>query len=142
MEITVNAAAKATADYYDEKGVKYERLGDLGEIMVSRFKQKNRDSIDVIVIFDEDSTSAKIRSYNIAKFGDDKKEILYRICNELNSQYRWIKFYVDENDNSITAEDDAVIQLDSCGDEILRCSSQLVKIVDDTYPVIMKAIYG
>ena len=60
----------------------------------------------------------------------------------MNSKYRWAKFYVDEEDNTITIEADAYIQLDSCGEEILNVVVKIVSIADLVYPEFMKAIWA
>ena len=41
----------------------------------------------------------------------------------------------------INAEDDAVIQMDSCGAEILELCMNMVAIVDEAYPFIMKTCF-
>ncbi len=101
----------------------------------------NREGIKVIMHFDDDSEGVKVRAYDVAKFPEAKKPEMYELCNQLNKDYRWIKFYVDDSDNTITAEEDAIIQLDTCAQEVLQCCIQLVNIVDDAYPTIMKRIF-
>ena len=59
----------------------------------------------------------------------------------MNQEYRWVKFYVDEKENSVTIADDAIIQLDSCGEEIFELMYRLADIADDVYPEFMKAIW-
>lgn len=136
-------AAKVTTAYFDSHGLHYEILGDNGEALRAGFKMDNRaEGLKVLMIFDNDTKGCKVCAYDIVKFSDAKKEVMYRVCNSLNAKYRWIKFFVDESDNTITAQDDAVIELDSCGEEVLQCCLQLVNIVDDAYPEIMKAIWG
>lgn len=103
---------------------------------------ENREGIRVLMYFDSNNASVKIRTQNLVKFDASKKEKMYKVCNELNARFRWVKFFVDENDNTITAEDDAIIQLDSCGEEVFRCCLQLTKISDDAYPYFMRAIWS
>ena len=66
---------------------------------------------------------------------------MYEVCSKLNNEFRWIKFYVDERDNTITLADDAIVQLDTCGEEIWEIMVRLSDIADDAYPTIMKAIW-
>ena len=137
-----NMAARMTGAFFDSKGLSYEVLGNDGEVIRAGFAMDNREGIRVLMFFDDDSTGVKIRAFDLVKFPPNKKEAMYKICNEMNSTYRWIKFFVDEKDNTIVAEDDAVIQLDSCGEEVFRCCLQLVSIADDAYPEFMKYIWG
>ncbi len=136
-----NMAAKVTAEYFDSKGLKYHLVGDEQEAMVFSLPMDNADSIRIQVIFSDDLSDASIRAEGIAKCPEERKQKLYELCNELNDSYRWVKFVVSKN-NTIDAYDDAVIQLDTCGDEILRCSLQIRAICDKAYPEIMKAIFG
>jgi hypothetical protein len=66
---------------------------------------------------------------------------MYQLCSELNQEYKWAKFYVDESDNTLTVQDDAIIQLDTCGAECYELLARLVLIVDEVYPKMMKTIW-
>jgi hypothetical protein len=137
-----NLAAKVTAAYFDSRNLHYEVLGEDSSILRAGFTMDNRDGIKVLMFFDDDSKACKLRAFEVAKFAENKKEKMYQVCNALNAKYRWIKFFVDEEDNTITAEDDAVIQLDTCGEEVFQCCLQLVNIVDAAYPDIMRGIFA
>ena len=60
----------------------------------------------------------------------------------MNLNYRWIRFFYDEERQTIVAADDALIQLDSCGKEVLRCCNQLMDIADEAYPLVLQALYA
>ena len=137
-----NMAAKLTAAYMDSVNMKYDIVGDDGEAISAGFSLDNREPLRVIMHFDSDCESVKLVAYDLAKFPADRKDRMYKVCNDLNAKYRWIKFYVDEKDNTITAEDDAVIQIDSCAKETVQCCIQLVQIADEAYPEIQKAIWS
>ena len=137
-----NMAAKVTKAFFDSKGLFSEFVDEMHDKLSLSFKMDNREPMRIIVFFAENNTSCKIRAYSVAKFPQEKMERMYKICNDLNFKFAWIKFYVDESDNTITADDDAVIQLDSCGDEVYRCCIQMAQIVDEAYPTIMKGIWN
>ena len=135
-------SAKVTKAFFESKGLHVKQAGDSGEVLIGGFAMENREGMMIIMHFDEDDGSAKVITQDLAKIPDNAVEKMYKVINDLNKRFRWIKFYIDDSDNTITAEDDAVIQLDSCGQEMLRCCIQLAKIADDAYPIIMKAIYS
>lgn len=137
-----NMAAKVTAAYFDTQGLHYDRRGEEGEALIAGFSMKNLDGVQVLMVFDKDGEGVKIRTFDFVKVPEGKKEAVYKVCSLLNMQYRWIKFYVDEEENMVVAQDDAVIQLDSCGPEVLRCCAQLTRIADLAYPEIMKAMFA
>ena len=66
---------------------------------------------------------------------------LLMICNALNGQYRWLKFYL-ENDNDIMIEDDAILSPETAGEECFELLARTVSIIQDVKPVIMKGIYS
>ena len=136
-----NAAAKVTAAFFDSKGLHYEILGDDEEVIHFGLPMENREGIMLFLFFAPDGTSVSIRNFDLVKIPEGKKAQAIMVCNELNLHFKWVKFAYDDERKCIQATDDAVIQLDSCGDEVLRCSIQLMRVCDEAYPLIMKAIY-
>ncbi len=134
-------AAKVTAAYFDSEGLNYTMSED-GYAITTGFGLKTVEGIKILIVFDEGDHSAALRVYGIAKFPDEKKEKMYELVNSLNTQFRWIKFTIDAEDNTIDASDDAVIQLDSCGEEVMELCLRFASIVDKAYPEIMKSIFA
>ena len=123
-------AAKITAAYFESKELDY-MISEDGSVITTEFGLENLDGINIFIRFDPSS---------IITFPKVKTESMYALANALNGRFRWIKFVVDEENLSLIAEDDAVIQLDSCGEEVLECSLHFAKIVDAAYPVIANVI--
>lgn len=134
-------AAQVTAAFFDSKGINYD-LSEDGMAIITGFALDNRDGLKILIIFDPGDESVALKAFNVAKIPAAKKDSMFAVVNSLNAKYRWIKFVIDEEDNTITAEDDAVIQLDTCGEEVLECCKHLVGIVDQAYPDIMASIFG
>ncbi len=126
--------------YMDIEGIKYTNQD--GERVRVSYSGDNKDSIPVYVIFDKDGEGlVTMYCWSIAKFPEEKKPLAYKICNDLNDQYRWVKFYLDK-DSEIAAQLDAYIYPDSCGEECANLVRRIVNIVDDTYPTFMKALWS
>ena len=134
-------ALKMVSAYLDAKGVRYKTNESRNAIELG-FKADNKEGIDLILFFDEDDGGMALRSFNYCKFPESKLANMYQLCSEMNKDYRWIKFYVDERDNTITLSDDAVIQLDSCGDEAWELIVRMVSIGDEAYPKFMKVLWS
>lgn len=138
----MNSAAKLFSEYLEQRNVKYF-VADTDVIRVS-FTGKNCPSIRISFIFGDDGRDVAIRSYSLAKVDENdhaKHAIACYACSLLNSQYRWIKFYLDE-DNEITAADDAVIDPYTTGEECYELLMRTVDIIDKAYPIIMKTVWG
>ncbi len=127
-------------DHLDAKGVKYTDI-DSADDNVVRVTYNGDDikSVPVYIIFDDDGDPmAKFRCWEIANF-KDKLETAYRLCNELNNQYRWVKFYIDK-DGDIVCECDAKFNRDTCGEICLFCVHRIVGITDSAYKTIMREV--
>ena len=134
-------AAKVTAAFFDSKGMSYDMSPD-GMAITTGIALKNIAGVKILIVFDKGDSSVAIRAFNIAKVPDDKKDGMFAAVNALNHKFRWIKFVIDEEDNTIVVEDDAVIQIDSCGEEVFELCLRLASIVDEAYPEIMSSIFG
>ena len=129
-----------TKAFLDSKGVKYSNVRE--NLITITYSCDNIDTVKTYVLFDDNDRTVGIKAFDICKIPKDKVDSLYKICSELNEQYRWVKFYVEERDNTITAEDDAVVQADTAGDEIFELVRRLIRIVDEVYPELMKALWS
>ena len=138
----MNLAAKVTAAFFDSHDIRYSMRGDDNEVIRVGFRAENKESVEILLFFSEKNDNVGIRSFDLCKVPEAKKPALYELCSKLNDKYRWVKFYIDEDDNTITAADDAVIQLDSCGEECLELVMRMCDIADEVYPEIMKTIWS
>ncbi len=132
-----NLSVMAVKAYLEAKGFKVDVGGDDEHILVSEFKMENRNDIRIVMDFSADNHDVSIKALDIAEVPESARNAMLNEINSINRDFRWVKFYVDE-ENKIIAEDDAIIQLDSCAEEVFRCDLQLVSILDMVYPRIME----
>ena len=131
-------AERMIVEYFESKDVRAEVLD--GYFRVGWNIEGT--SIDIFFVIDEDDSHAHLRGLNFVKIPESKFEKMYEVVNRLNDEYNYVKFIVDTEHETIAARDDAVIQLDSCGEECANLVRRIVSIVDDTYPRIMKIVWG
>ncbi len=126
--------------YLEEKGIKYT-TDDETKVRVS-FNVDNAPSIAVNVFFDKEG-AGKVRFvvWSIGKFPDAKLAAGMAACNALNAKYRWVKFYID-SDNEGCADMDAIVDEETVGPECYELLLRMVNIVDEAYPEIMRALYA
>lgn len=62
-------------------------------------------------------------------------------CNELNTAYKWAKFYVDK-DNDIMVQDDAILSVATAAEEAFEILLRVIDIAKDAKQPLMKAIYA
>ena len=137
-------AAKVVSEYFKSQGLKHDIRGDKGEVIFTGFNLESSGEHNILMFFSDDNSAVQVVMPNVgnAAFPADKLPAMYELCSKLNKEYRWVKFYVDEESRNIRATDDGVIQLDSCGPECERLLIQLVRIVDQVYSRIMKAFWS
>lgn len=62
-------------------------------------------------------------------------------CNEFNTRYKWVTFYVDK-DSDLMVHDDAILAIENAADEAFELLLRMLKIGEDVKPTIMKVIYA
>ncbi len=72
---------------------------------------------------------------------EDKFIDVLIVCNELNSKFKWVKFYVD-SDKDLMLEDDAILTNENAAEEVFELLIRMIKISEEAKPIIMKAIYA
>lgn len=129
--------------YLDSKGKKYdyeERQGK-SDVVEIRFSGDNWSSIPIRFFFDTSCEAVAVRCFSICMFNQNKLAAGLLKANELNNEYRWLRFYIDE-DNEATAAIDAVIDTSTVGEVCYELMIRMLNIVDDVYPEFMKACWS
>ncbi len=118
----------------DEESKIYN-VNDERNVVTLNYKGEHFDSLTFTFFFDDDGASVGVRVYSIVKFQKNQLADAYQFCNEMNNKYRWLKFYVD-SDDEFTAAMDAVISVESAGDECYEILTRTVSIVDSVYEIL------
>ena len=126
-------------EYMEANNIKYT---DVDEFCVRvSYSGDNMRTIAVYLMFDKDGEGmVQFVCMEIAKFKNNTAPGILT-CNDMNTKYRWVKFYVD-GDGDLMCEADAYIDEYTCGEECMKMVRRVVNIVDDTYPTFMKALWA
>ncbi len=71
----------------------------------------------------------------------EKRDAVILACNEINRAYKWIKLYVD-SDNDLMYQVDAKLSPETAGEEALEMILRMANITDEIKTQVMKAIYA
>ena len=125
--------------YMDSQNIKYE---DKSEFCVKvTYTGSNLKSIPVLVYFDKEGEGiVQFKCWEILNF-KEMPERGYKACNEANAQWRWVKYYLDD-DMDVVASIDAYIDAETCGKECLDLVRRVVNITDKAFPAIAKHRWG
>lgn len=110
--------------------------------VIVSFGGDNMDTIRCILLFDADNESAAVRVFNIVKIPSEKIAKMFITVNALNIKYRFGKFCIDTNDNTVQMEMDVPFRAGSVGPVCLEMLMYSVSICDKAYPELMKAIWS
>ena len=130
--------AQLFADYLKEKDFNFETYTfEDGDCLVE-FPYKGKAT--KLIFSGEDGKYLSLY-LNFENVPEDKYVDVLIACNELNKQYKWATFYLDD-DRDLIIHDDAILSEDSAADEAFELLVRMIRIGDDVKPVIMKAIYA
>ena len=63
------------------------------------------------------------------------------VCNQLNKTYKWVKFYLDK-DNDVTAQIDALLTRSTAADVAFDMLIRMIDILKEAKPIIMRGLYN
>ncbi len=61
--------------------------------------------------------------------------------NKLNVKYRWLSFYIDD-DEEVTCNADSLLNADTAAEVCFNLLVRFITIVDEAYPEMMKVLYN
>lgn len=99
------------------------------------------DGKAVTMIFTGDRGEYVSFYHQIERVPEDKMLPALLAANSLNDTYKWLKFYID-HDNDLMAQDDAILTEENAAEETLELLARGLDIVKDAKPVLMKALYA
>ena len=117
----------------DAKDIKHsdpETAAGGRETVTVIYSGENIPSIRMRFFFDQDCQ-------DVAKL-----DVLLKAINAVNRRFRFAKFVLDTDDNSVQAELDAVFRSHDVGEICLELMARCVDICDKAYPDLMKALWA
>jgi len=109
--------------------------------VMAGFTVENGPDVAVMFISQDDDNDVSVRLFGLAHVPEEKKLFVYPVLNQLSEQYRFIKFIMD-GEGYVNIEYDFLTEVsDEClGDCCCEIFVRIMKIVDEAYPVLMKAL--
>ena len=135
-----NAAAKVFMNYLNAQGNNASFMNE-EESVIRVGWNLNNTKLRILFFFGEEGTDVHLMGDEFAVIPEEKRESILRAINECNRHFRWMKFVLNE-EGEIEVKDDAVIQLESCAEECYELMLRMCGIVDEAYPILMKAIWS
>lgn len=133
---------KEFTNVLDEKGFSYETKNIDEEIDIVKF-QASTDLVKRMMVISEFLSNIVSHKLYLADLDipDDKIVDVLLICNEMNSNYRFAKFVLDE-ENTIIVEADGFLDEETAGIEANTLLLSAYRNVDELYKKVMKTIWA
>ena len=138
-------ATRLIAQALDEEGIRYEVKENekYSEAIVS-FPIKNGPSARVSFISSDDDNDVTVRIFGLVHdVSEDRDVEILKAINKCNDHFRFAKMVMDE-DRDINVEYDFPVKTgsDCVGEIACELASRLSSILEDCYPILMKALWG
>ena len=130
-------STQAFIEKLDEVGLKYSLSSpdeDGDELVKINNKDDNGFEYTIRLYFDENEENCFIRVWNIIHYSDFYFSKVLRVCNSLNYKYRYLRFYADESDNTVTASIDLIFRDNDVGEIAMEAVVTTASILEKAYP--------
>ena len=91
-------------------------------------------------LYIKEQGDVQIKLFSLCKVKEEKEIEMLRTLNELNRDYRWVTFFIDEN-SEVTIDTDFMVSEDDVRDRCFEMAQMFVDIVDEAYPKIMMTLW-
>ena len=134
----LNTCAQKFVNFLQEKKLHFDINSSESEKSVVSFPYDGKTAR--VFFSGEDGTYMSM--YLVFESVPEEKTIdLLVLCNEMNNTYKWVKFYLD-NDNDLILQDDAILNVSTAADEAFELMIRMFNISKDIKSQVMKAIYA
>ncbi len=137
---------RATRHIYEElrkdSGLKVftEEVGN-SSIAWLQFGIKNGGSYKIRFISKDNDNDVAVRIFSLVEVDESRKHKVLGVLNELNAKYRYAKFVLDK-DGDINVEYDYLVRCPDPSASAKEIVIRLVNIIDESYPVLMRAMWS
>ena len=131
------ACAQTFCDFLESKNLYFESFTDDEGDAIVKFPYEGKITKCIFSGDDGKYLSLYMLYENIP---EEKLADLIFACNELNTKYKWVTFYVD-GDRDLMLHDDALLSYDTAAEEAFEMLARMINISTEAKPVIMRALY-
>jgi len=130
------------ADAADAKLKVFTEESETSSMVWLQFGIKNGGSYRIRFISRDDDNDVAVRVFGLISVdSEEQKAKVLPVLNRLNNEYRFIKFVMDK-DGDVNLEYDYMADCPDPSASALEAVLRIVKMVDDTYPELMRAMWA
>lgn len=140
----VHKATRLIKENFEAHGRKFtvDVKGDVSVVKIG-FKGETAPGKDYYFFSADDDNDVTIRTEPIVRAPEDKVVMVLRALNQCNDEFRFVRFFMDD-DRDIWMESDIPLKVadEDVGEVAHGLLLRMVAILDKAYPIIMKAIWA
>lgn len=125
-------STQAFVDAMSAEGYKYTLQGvdqDGDELVLTTFDTDN-GSIEIRFYFDQNCENTYIRVWNVIDYDYSDVREVCQALDTLNGEYKFVRFYTDDYDDSVTASLDLIYRNNDVGEICMEGLYYVVNIVE------------
>ena len=101
----------------------------------------NGPSYRIHFISNDDDNDVAVRVFSLMSVTEANRDKILPVINELNVKYRFVKFVCD-SDGDLNVEYDFPVRGSAPAESAGEIVARFVKIINDSYPVLMRALWA
>lgn len=135
-------ATRAIEAEFKKNDLKY-RVREVGNTscLEASVGGKNCSGIELRFISTDDDNDVAIRILSFVRVPESKRGAVLEAINELQRRFRYVNFSVDD-DGDLHIGYDLPLHTENVGEVAMEMFIRMVKIADDAYPVLMRALWS
>lgn len=135
-------ALEIISKHFSDRGIKYRtrEVGDLG-LVEAGFDGDYIKNLIIRYISRDNDNDVSVRTSEIARYPEDKRDLGLRRIAKLNDKYRFLKFVMDD-EGDVSAQFDFPVETgDNClGPMAREIFIRAINIIDESYREIMMEV--
>ena len=138
---------KATEAIYNGlKGIHDDLLIDTEEqegqsVVILPFSVENGPNYQILFISTDDQNDVAVRVFGLVHVDEDQKSKILPTLNDLNDEYRFVKFVCD-SDGDVNVEYDITMDGTEPAEIARELLIRFTRIIDGAYPELMRALWA
>ncbi len=97
-------------------------------------------AFEAMYISRSEKNDVAFRIFNLVRFPEEKFSEMLKVVNDCNIKFRFLKFYIDTESNSVDAGFDFTIEAENLGECAYEMLMRSAGIIDQCYPEFMSVL--
>lgn len=135
-------ATEEIADFFSEKEIHFSVQENDDSSRITASAVVDYTTFTAYFISNDDTNDVSVRVPHFVRYKAKNRRDMLRIANRMNDKYRFVKFTVNDEAESVTIEYDFAEKTENIGPAAEELFRRVMQIAEEAYPEFMRAIWG